>query len=83
MDINIWTIMSKVRLEAFMWVSTYVVYAEHEVRPEKCSNTSQHTIKLVLTFTKNPTYNITFWLGHTCQVNVLIVPKVPGNVIYC
>ena len=52
--------------------------AELEIRTVKCSDTCQHNIKLVLTFTKNDLtlvlrYGTKCWLGHMSgivQVNI-------------
>ena len=62
-----------------MWLQLLTSKTEREIRTEKCSDTCQHNIKFVLTFTKNDltlveTYTITLKFGlDTCQIKVGIV----------
>ena len=57
-----------------MYIST--TYTELEIRTEKCSDTCQHNIKFVLTFTKNDltlveTYTTALKFGlDTCQIKM-------------
>ena len=49
----------------------YIHISEHEIQTEKCSDTCQHNMIFVLTFTKTlvETYGNGIWLGHMSDLS--------------